>query len=65
MGFPPLQEWTIWEDTWGQLGPKLDEVETLISGGDPGGDDEETGVQQRLESYQVKRGALERSIFTC
>ncbi|KAM7395095.1 hypothetical protein PAMA_006717 [Pampus argenteus] len=48
-----LQEWIRWEDSCGRLGRLLDELEAVISSGEPEGEeDEEVVVQNRLDACQ-------------
>ncbi|CAJ1078355.1 LOW QUALITY PROTEIN: nesprin-2 [Xyrichtys novacula] len=58
-----LQEWTQWEDNCGELGRLLDDVEALISGEEPEGDDEKS-VLDRLALCQQTLVQLEESRAT-
>ncbi|KAM7367651.1 hypothetical protein PAMP_013936 [Pampus punctatissimus] len=57
-----LQEWIRWEDSCGRLGRLLDELEAIISSGEPEGEeDEEVVVQNRLDACQQTLVQLDES----
>ncbi|KAM9354719.1 nesprin-2a isoform 2-T2 [Pholidichthys leucotaenia] len=56
-----LQEWTRWEDRFGELQRALDEREALISSGDLEGDESGESVQRRLDACQQSLAQLDES----